>query len=132
MIGLDTNVLVRAIAQDDPKQFRTVQALLDDAETSGEQVSVNTVVLCELAWTLQRSYRFDRPQLARAIEMLLTIPIFEVEHRAVVLRALSAFTAGTAGFPDYLIGELNADQNATPTVTFDRGLRASARFRVLD
>ncbi len=132
MIGLDTNVLVRAITQDDPKQFRTVQALLDDAEASGEHVYVNTVVLCGLASTLQRSYRFDHPQLARAIEMLLTIPIFEIEHRAVVLRALSAFAVGKAGFPDYLIGELNAEQRAAPTATFDRGLRASARFRILD
>ena len=54
-ITADTNVLVRALVQDDPGQARAASALLEQAEL----VAVPLPVLCELVWVL---HRVSRPQ----------------------------------------------------------------------
>ena len=63
MIGLDTNVLVRYLTGDDERQFRTARRFLEEVETAGNTVRVDHVVLAELSWVLQISYRFDRATL---------------------------------------------------------------------
>ena len=54
-ITADTNVLVRALVQDDPDQARAASAHLEQAEL----VAVPLPVLCELVWVLRRVYRFS-------------------------------------------------------------------------
>jgi predicted nucleic-acid-binding protein len=70
--GLDTNVLVRLITRDEPDQALAVLFLLEEAETHNERFFVSTIVICELAWTLRsRPYKFDRPEIAEALELML-------------------------------------------------------------
>ena len=54
MIGLDTNVLVRYLVQDDPTQTRQANALIDRAAARETAMFINHVVMCELAWVLGR------------------------------------------------------------------------------
>jgi predicted nucleic-acid-binding protein len=58
MIGLDTNVLVRYLTHDDPAQFAKAAAVIDAAAERGEQLLVNTSVLCELVWVLANAYEY--------------------------------------------------------------------------
>jgi predicted nucleic-acid-binding protein len=61
--GLDTNVLLRLLLADDPRQAARAREWLD-AQPRGQRLLINRIVLCELVWTLRRGYRFDREQIA--------------------------------------------------------------------
>ena len=71
MIGLDTNVLVRYLTQDDPRQSASATRLLEDTLTVERQGFVSTVVLVELVWVLETGYRCRRVEVAGVIERLL-------------------------------------------------------------
>lgn len=58
MTGLDTNVLVRYIVQDDPKQSKLATECIEQRCTSESPGFVNLVVLCELTWVLARGYGY--------------------------------------------------------------------------
>ena len=60
MIGIDTNILVRLLTDDDPAQAEAVRRLLTPLDTVAESVVINDIVLVETLWTLHRLYGFDR------------------------------------------------------------------------
>ncbi len=132
MIGLDTNLLVRFATHDDADQYRTAEKLLREVRDTGQRCFLNHVVLCELVWTLRRQYRYSRHDIVATIEMLASIPEFELDNRRAIYLALANYKTGRGDFSDYLIGHINAQHGATPTATFDRGRRDSPLFRVLD
>jgi predicted nucleic-acid-binding protein len=63
----DTNLLVRAIVEDDPAQARAAKAALKDAEL----IALPLPTLCELVWVLARGYRIGRAEIAETIQRLL-------------------------------------------------------------
>ena len=67
MIGLDTNILARYLAQDDPKQSPRATKLIERAIAADEPLFINHIVLCELAWVLTRAYGFTRQELTGEI-----------------------------------------------------------------
>ena len=60
MIGIDTNILVRLLTDDDPVQAEAVRCLLTPLDKVAESVVINNIVLVETLWTLHRLYGFDR------------------------------------------------------------------------
>jgi predicted nucleic-acid-binding protein len=120
LIGLDTNVLVRYILDDDPIWSPIATEFVDTRLTADNPGYVNIITLVELAWVLQRRSEYDRERLAQVIENMLDSDSIIVAETTAVERALSAFKAGKAGFADYLIAELNEAAGASPTVTVDR------------
>lgn len=75
MIGLDTNILVRYFAQDDPRQSTAARKLIDDKLTREEPGYIAIVVLVEFAWVLKRLYEGKRSEIAEAIAGLLSLNI---------------------------------------------------------
>jgi len=94
MKGVDTNVLVRYITKDEPKQERAAYRFLDSARTRSEPILVNVIVLCELVWELGRTYEYSRDEVAAVIERVLTTEQIVVEDAGLAWLALSDFTAG--------------------------------------
>ncbi len=131
MIGLDTNVLVRYLTQDDPAQSRRANALVADAVSAGERLYVSAVVLCELVWVLRRAYGFDRGEVAQALTQVLATAQFEFESKDSLIAALAAYAAGEADFADHVIGQQGVEAGCLHTVTFDRALKGVPAFRVL-
>ena len=132
MIGLDTNVLVRYFAQDEPKQATAARRLFQTRLTRDSPGHVNVVTLAETLWVLKRLYGAERAELAHVIENLLAAPNIAVERRASVRKALQAFaTSSAAGFADCLIAQLNADAGCAQTLTFDRGAAKVAGFELI-
>ena len=131
MKGLDTNVLVRYLTQDDPAQARKANAVLAGAIEHGEPCAIDTVVLCELTWVLQDAYGFDKAAIVATLARLLDTAQLVVEHADVARRALEDYRRGTGDFADYVIGWRNRENGCAETVTFDRALRRSRLFRVL-
>jgi predicted nucleic-acid-binding protein len=131
MRGVDTNVLVRFITQDDPEQARRVDSLFSRLERAGESAYVSSVVLCELAWVLRSLYGLKRDEIHRALETLLEADRLEIEDRGVVHRAVALYGVGTGDFADYMIGLRNRQAGCQDTLTLDRGLGQSDLFTVL-
>ena len=126
MIGLDTNVLVRYIVQDDPGQADAAARLIEGRCTARSPGYVSVPVLVELAWVLAGAYRYDRTVVAAVIRQLLRTIELLVEDRDAAWSALREFEAGAADFADCLIAHRNRDRGCTQTYTFDR---AAARGR---
>jgi predicted nucleic-acid-binding protein len=131
MIGLDTNVLVRYLTQDDRVQYEKTAAFIEAATDRGEQLLVNTVVLCELEWVLESAYNYSREEIAHAIEQILATAQFEVERLDEARQALGDFRTTKADFSDALIGRINRSLGAERTMTFDRDLKVVDTFRLL-
>lgn len=116
MIGIDTNVILRAFWNDDPVQSPRAARLLADAGDGNAFVSV--VVVMEAARVARRKKGMDRERLALMVEALLETRELQVEHRPVLVRALASFRVGPAGFEDCLIAELNREAGCSTTYTF--------------
>jgi predicted nucleic-acid-binding protein len=130
VIGLDTNVLVRYIAQDDPGQAAVATRLIEGftAEAPG---FVSTVTLVETVWVLARAYRAPKAAIAAVIEGLLRARELAVENAEAHYRALAAFQASPADYADALIAEAGNRAGCNETVTFDRRA-ANGLMRLLE
>lgn len=132
MKGVDTNVLVRYLTDDDPKQSSVARKLIQGTEDDGERLYVNAIVVCELCWTLRgERYGYDRPTIAAALQRMLDARVFEFENRSAVARAAEAYRLGRADFADYLIGLASDGAGCSGTVSFDRRLESTREFEVL-
>ena len=121
MRAVDTNVVVRLLARDHPKQVAAAEAFV----VSGAWVSL--IVLQETMWVLQRAYGVDRARQQIAIEMLLEHDLLVLESPQVVRDALETFRASRgAGFSDCLVLAVARGTGNLPLGTFDRKL---ARLR---
>lgn len=123
MRGLDTNILVRLITEDDPAQALAVLALLEEAEARREWFFVSTIVICELAWILRgQPYWLGRASIAEALETVIETRLFKIQDRELTQKAITEYRAGKADFSDYLIGLQNRKAGCVDTITFDKGL----------
>jgi predicted nucleic-acid-binding protein len=129
--GLDTNVLVRYLTEDDPVQARRAAAWIGTAVARGERCFISPVVLCELAWVLRAAYRVGKPDLLLTLDRLLATAQFVIGDKDLVRAAVETYRTGRAEFADYLIGEIHRDAGCDRTATFDRRLRDSRAFQVL-
>jgi predicted nucleic-acid-binding protein len=120
MIGLDTNVLVRYLAQDDPAQSRAATELIEDRLSEAEPGFVSIVAITEVAWVLERAYGLADQEIAAAIEGILQSEVLVVENEQEVFTAMVALKNGRGSFADALIGALGARAHCSRTVTFDR------------
>ena len=120
MIGLDSNVVVRYLAQDDAVQSAKATQLFEHGLTEEEPGFVSVVTMAETAWVLERIYRLTAGELAAAIERMLEVNVLVVESEQEVFTATTAVKEGRGSFADALIGALGAKMGCSHTVTFDR------------
>jgi predicted nucleic-acid-binding protein len=131
VIGLDTNILVRYLAADDPSQTRTAVRIIEDARQREEPLFLASVVLCETVWVLERSYRQSKEMIISILEQILAADLFVVERDDLIRRSLEEFRNGKGDFSDCLIGNIARDARCSETVTFDRMLTGAPGFKVL-
>jgi predicted nucleic-acid-binding protein len=131
MIGLDTNVLVRYITQDDPRQARIAERAIEQAVANGEKVLIQPIILCELVWVLESAYGFAKNDITPVIEQIMHTAQFEIPDKDDIWQAIEDFSKGGADFADYLIGRANERDGAQTTLTFDKSLKDCQRFTVL-
>lgn len=131
MIGLDTNVLVRYVVQDDPAQSAIATKLIETRLSQDSPGFVTAVTLCELVWVLTDCYAADRAKIGTVIEALLATRQIRVERADLAWRALRSWGATAADFSDALIGEIVADYDGEKTVTFDRKAAKLPGFELL-
>lgn len=118
MIGLDTNVLVRYIMQDDPEQSPQASSLVESLSTENPGY-ITMVSVVELYWVLTSSYALTDAQVSTAMEAMLRTKQLVVERADQVIRALRVFRAGKADLADCLIERAASDAGCAQTMTFD-------------
>ncbi|MFO7858739.1 MAG: type II toxin-antitoxin system VapC family toxin [Ectothiorhodospiraceae bacterium] len=131
MIGLDTNVLVRYITQDEPGQSERATRLIETHCTAEQPGHVTLVVLCELVWVLRGAYRYDKGLVLQVLDAILHAAEFVVEREDVAHQALSGWRDGSADFADYVIVSINHAAGCDRTFTLDRRLSAHERAQLL-
>ena len=119
MTGLDTNVIVRYIMQDDPKQAAKATEIVE-ALTAEDPGFVPVVVLIELVWVLSSCFGLVRSEIAEALDGLLRTKEIAVEGAEVAWRALRMFRDGSADFADCLIERSASAAGCSQTMTFDK------------
>jgi predicted nucleic-acid-binding protein len=120
MIGLDTNILVRYVVQDDPVQSAVAAELIESMLDTEEPGFVSVVVLAEFAWVLERTYGFSGSDIAAAIERVLQTDALVVQSEQAAFTAMTAAKRRHGSFADALIGALAAEAGCERTFTFDR------------
>lgn len=130
MIGLDTNVLVRYIMQDDAAQSPKATALLD-ALTVDAPGWIAIVSVTELVWVLGACYGLDRAQLTDALEALLRTKELMVERAETVWKAVRVYRDSRADFADCLIACCAASAGCEHIMTFDRGAAKHAGMSLI-
>ena len=119
MIGLDTNVLLRYLTQDDPAHSPRATEIIGQRLTAEEPGFVSLVSVLEVVWVLKSLFKRSRQQIANDIEMLLAADTLEIQNEQEVYYALVALRNGRGTFEDALIGSLGAWRGCSATLTFD-------------
>lgn len=134
MIGLDTNVLARYLAQDDARQSAAATRLIEKELSIASPGFISLVVIAELCWVLNRLYSASMDELVTMLEDLLRTPQFQLERREVVQAAIGRFKAGSSrksGLTDALIAQIADSDGCTHTVSFDKAAVRSAGMTLL-
>jgi predicted nucleic-acid-binding protein len=120
MIGLDTNILVRYLTQDDPIQSRKATEIVERQLTEENPGYVSVVAMVETVWVLERAYDLGHAEIAACVERILQVGVFVVESEQEVFASMSALKEGRGSFADVLILALGHTAGCTHTLTFDR------------
>lgn len=128
MTALDTNVLVRFLVEDDPKQSGRAVALVERAVRDQETLFLAQIAVCETVWVLETAYRFGRDRIAQVLADLLRARHLAVEDVEEVRRALDRYSSGRGDVADYLIAERARAAGHTKVATFDRDLLGEPDF----
>jgi predicted nucleic-acid-binding protein len=120
MIGLDTNIIVRYLVQDDPVQSSKATEIIERRLSEENPGFVSAVAIAETVWILDRVYGLSDHEVAAAIERTLQTDVLLVENEQEVFASMVALRDGNGSFADALIAALGAKAGCVHTLTFDR------------
>jgi predicted nucleic-acid-binding protein len=118
--GVDTNVLVRYLVQDDKAQTEKAIHFLEQTCDQKNPAFISGIVLCELVWVLESGYGYARAQIAQVIEHILRVRQFHLHEPDILWRALRGYQKTQADFSDHYLVQLNHEYGCQKTVTFDK------------
>jgi predicted nucleic-acid-binding protein len=119
-LGIDANVLLRALLNDDPGQSALARDLLASfTEERRGYLGISAVL--EIFWVLRSRYRVPRDAIHETMRELLMTRYLDVESSEAVAQALSMYQKRRAEFEDALLGARNVEAGCDLTYTFDRG-----------
>jgi predicted nucleic-acid-binding protein len=131
VIGVDTNVLVRYLTQDEPRQAAAATRLIEQRLRADEPGFLSSVVLAEVCWVLRSLYKVEPDEVAAMLLDLTNVASFQIESRDAVLRAIARIGTHRAECADALIHELAAAAGCTATYTFHRAAARSSGMTLL-
>lgn len=131
MIALDTNILVRLVTCDDEPQAMRAKGIFDLHGSEDGALFVSDIVLVELCWTLDRSYRLTGQEIEEVLFALLDNNTVKLESPAAVRDALTIFKKNGVGFSDCLIVAKAHHEGCSKTLTFDRRMASLPDVEVL-
>ena len=109
MIGLDTNIIIRYLTQDDPEQSKSAEYIIETELDSKKQGFISLIVLIEVIWVLKTCYQQSKPELSHIVESLLTTKQLIIEKSDHAYKALRIWQKGTGDYSDALIAVLSQE-----------------------
>ena len=131
MIGLDTNVLIRYLVQDDPGQSRKATQVIVKRCTRDDPGFINRIVLCELVWVLESAYGYSKDTIVPVLEKLFRTSQLKIEDTQSAWTAFRTYQKGKADFADCLLGTTNRFGGCDGTLTFDQAAGKLEDFQLL-
>ena len=128
-MGLDTNVLVRYLAQDEPRQAAKAREIIERRISLENPGFISIVTMVEAVWVLDRAYGLSNEEIAAAVERILQTDVFAVENEQIVFTAMVAMREGRGSFADAVIAGLGTKAGCAYTLTFDRKALRLAGFK---
>lgn len=130
-IGLDTNLLVRYLTDDDPDQADKVEALFNSL-SSDTTLLINEVVLAELDWVLTSVYKYSRQKFLKIANQLFETEKFAFSNPILVKKACKIYSESKADFSDCYLGVINDNAGCKTTYTFDVKAAELSGFTLLE
>lgn len=131
MIGLDTNIIVRYVAQDEPRQAAKALHLIEKECNEARPGFIATIVLAELVWVLESCYNSAKGEIIAVLQRILRTRQFIVQDAETVWKAMRLFESTNAHFADCLIDRVGAVHECEYTATFDKSA-AKAGMRLIE
>jgi predicted nucleic-acid-binding protein len=131
MIGLDTNVVVRYLAQDDPVQSAKATQIFERRLTEQVPGFISLVTMVETVWVLDTVYGLTAREIAQAVERMLQADTLLIQNEQEVFTAVVSLKSGRGSFADALVGALGAWAGCGSTLTFDRKAGRIQGFEVV-
>jgi predicted nucleic-acid-binding protein len=130
MIGLDTNIMVRYVAQDNKEQSIKATRLIESLSAASPGY-VGIITLVEMVWVMQGCYAATRQDICAVLKTLLQTREIVVAKADIVWQALRLFKEGKADFADCLIERLASEAGCDYTATFDRNASKYCGMRLI-
>ena len=136
MIGVDTNVLVRYLTQDEPKQAAAATRFFEAQLSDRTPGFVSLVVLVELYWVLERLYHAEPREIIDTVADMLAMAHFHFQEHETVQAALDDWqhleNRGKVGLPELLIAKLALRFGCARVMSFDKTAVSSAGMTLLE
>jgi predicted nucleic-acid-binding protein len=116
MIGVDTNVLLRLSDEESPAQRDLARKFV---KANAGRLFLSEIVVVEFVWTLVRTFKKARAEVAERVAILLDSDEFVVGRSSEAERALERYRIGPADFADYFLAEVNRSHGCSATASFD-------------
>jgi predicted nucleic-acid-binding protein len=132
MNGLDTNILIRYLTQDDPIQSPKATAIIERRFTRERPGFISLVTMAEVVWVLGSVYALADREIADTVERMIQADTLVVQNEQQVFTAMVALRQGWGAFADALIAALGAWAGCESTLTFDKKALRLGGFELLD
>ncbi|MGO9317518.1 MAG: PIN domain-containing protein [Terracidiphilus sp.] len=132
MNGLDTNILIRYLTQDDPIQSPKATKIIERRFTQEDPGFISLVTMAETVWVLGSVYELPETEIADTVERILQADTFAVQNEQQVFTAMVALRRGWGAFADALIAALGAWAGCESTLTFDKKALRLEGFELVD
>lgn len=131
MIGLDTNILIRYIVQDDEQQAQLASDIIENQCSIANPAFINEITLCEIVWVLKRAYHYDKAIILTIIKQLLSVDEIFISSHTEAWQAYHDYKKGNADFSDYFIARINEKFGCHFTFSFDKKACQHENFKLL-
>jgi predicted nucleic-acid-binding protein len=131
LIGLDTNVVIRYLVQDDAKQAALATNFIERQLSADTPGVLTNIVLCEIVWVLEDSYALPRARIAEILQGLFSARQIALEDTQAAWQALRALQRQAIDFSDALIGLIGRGLGCAYTATFDKDAAKLEHFKLL-
>ena len=120
MKALDTNILVRFLVSDEPRQAQLVYRLFKNAEKKNERFFVSLLVVLETLWVLDSVYEYTPAEIVEALKGLLALRVLDFESASVLREWLETTQTTKGDLSDLLIGHVAQNKGCSSVLTFDK------------
>lgn len=131
MKGVDTNLLVRYITQDDGAQSLLANHFFEKECSTDVPACINGTVFCELTWVLESAYDYNRQDICKVIEQILRTREFSIPDPEIIWQSLWGYQHQGADFADHYIANMNIKSGCDLTYTFDKKAAKLDHFKLL-